>query len=418
MTGTVAAEAVAAVSTDLAVAAARLAVSIPSPPGAERELAEAMLEFARERVPGATWELQPVGAGGANLLGAAGSGDSPELCLYGHLDTSLDGDPARDAAVTGDPSPYPPFTEGAGTVSGFGVSVSKAPAATALAGFAAAIDALGAAPFRLSLLLAAGGTHRADPEGTAPPPGFGAGVTTALAGGYYPAAVLNAKAGAPGVLHEEPGAAFVAIELRGAAAPVLLRARLAPEGGVIARAGDLIAAFEEWRGSFVGPRSAQCAREAAVGSLRAGRPDKPDLLPAVLRATAYIILLPDDDPGGITAGLERHLRARLGDGCRASVFAAAPGAATRQAAPVVRIAREVWQSRFGAGSDRVEGWTGSTDGVVFRARGIDTVRMGFQTRPDPADPRLDLVDVETMERFAGMYAEAAVRWAATGGRGE
>jgi hypothetical protein len=56
--------------------------------------------------------------------------------------------------------------------------------------------------------------------------------------------------------------------------------------------------------------------------------------------------------------------------------------------------------------------------VVFRARGIDTVRMGFQTRPDPADPRLDLVDVETMERFAGMYAEAAVRWAATGGRGE
>ena len=43
MTGTVAAEAVAAVSADLAVAAARLAVSIPSPPGAERELAEAML---------------------------------------------------------------------------------------------------------------------------------------------------------------------------------------------------------------------------------------------------------------------------------------------------------------------------------------------------------------------------------------
>jgi hypothetical protein len=48
--------------------------------------------------------------------------------------------------------------------------------------------------------------------------------------------------------------------------------------------------------------------------------------------------------------------------------------------------------------------------VLFRAAGIDTVRTGPSSAPDPADPRLDVLDVRELLKSARIYAEAALRW--------
>ncbi|MGW6458057.1 hypothetical protein ACWF94_19450, partial [Streptomyces sp. NPDC055078] len=51
----------------------------------------------------------------------------------------------------------------------------------------------------------------------------------------------------------------------------------------------------------------------------------------------------------------------------------------------------------------VTGWTGSTDGVVLRARGVETVRLGPQTKPAADDPRRDELSLAQLAAYARVY---------------
>jgi acetylornithine deacetylase/succinyl-diaminopimelate desuccinylase-like protein len=145
-----------------------LLVGKASPPGQERALAEAVAAWGRTSHPDFSWQVDPLDERSASLFArsALGAG-APELVVYGHLDTSLTGDAARDVGVTGLTTAAPPlrFDQTTRTLRGFGVGVAKAPSAAGLVAFAAAAGALRAQgiPHRLTLLLAAGGTHRAAP---------------------------------------------------------------------------------------------------------------------------------------------------------------------------------------------------------------------------------------------------------------
>src|SRR5699024_995761 len=98
--------------------------------------------------------------------------------------------------------------------------------------------------------------------------------------GWVPASVLNVKAGAPAPLHEEPGAAYLRVTVRGSWDPVLFRDS---DPGTLAAMGPLLAAVEDtrrWLRARPIPAGSITGRELGMGAVRAGDLDKADLLPA------------------------------------------------------------------------------------------------------------------------------------------
>lgn len=347
------------------------------------------------RWPEIDWTVQPYGADGANLVASC----SPGPLLYSHLDTSLDGAPA-DAAITGRGDPVGPLVVDGDRVEGFGLGVARGPAAAALLGFVSAR--------RGQLLLAGSGTHRRG--------GDAEGVRAYLASAASaPSAAIVAKGGPPSVLWEEPGAAYVQVRVDGRYGAALAPGSAVPVGGVATHAGVLLAALSAWRSDYLRSRRpvgqvGQVGPEAGVGALRAGSPGKPDLLPASLVADLYVVTVPDEDLAGLREEIEASLRTDL---AATALGAAAvsvvvepvhPAAATPAGAPIVVAAREAWTDEFGAAPEPVTGWTGSTDGVVFRAHGIDTVRLGPAATRSADDPRRDILQLDQLAAFSRVYA--------------
>ncbi|CAB4905404.1 MAG: hypothetical protein F2825_02620 [Actinobacteria bacterium] len=398
---------------------------VPAPHGAERPAAHALAAWGRRAHPGLGWEVDEHGAAGANVVVTLPGDGVPAVLLCSHLDTSLSGDPLVDAPVTGRDDDPAPLAWSADQVSGPGLGVARAPAAAALAGFAAAAARLGARPHRSAqLLLAGSGTHRsALPSAltTGPVrPTSGAGAEHHLRTRPRPDAVVVAKCGPPGVLAAEPGAGYLAVAVTGGWGAALAPASADPPGGVLLHTGLVLAGVAAWRAGFLAARTGRpdgTAAELGVGALTAGLPDKPDLLPARLDLRCYVVTVPGDDLVALAADLARSLREGFAGGplagCAVEVLAEPLHAAgvTDRSAPVVQAAVRAWTARVGTPPVPVQGWTGSTDGVVFRAAGIDTARLGPAARRDPADARRDVLDVAALEAFAEVYADVVVELA-------
>jgi acetylornithine deacetylase/succinyl-diaminopimelate desuccinylase-like protein len=345
----------------------------------------------------------------ANVVTTAGTGED-ELLVYSHLDTSLTGDPDADEPLTGRADPLVASSSDGDELCGHGLAVARAPAAAAAVGVMAAAQAMDAAgvAHRSTLLLAAGGTHHREPVLGAPA-AFGVGARHALATRPLPAAVLVAKSGPPVVLHEEPGSAYVDVELRGEMRPAF--GRDDTDAGVPGHLAVVLTAIERWRRVFVArPARGQIGREVAVGAVRAGVPEKCDLLPAVARLSVFVVLGHGDVAPQVAGELEHAVAAVLPADGGVTVTATAavwePAGATPANAPIVAALRQA----SGLGVD-IRGWRGSTDGTVFRGLGIDTARWGPAITADPADPRRDRVELDVVVDAACVYADAIVRFA-------
>ena len=409
----------------LVQAALRILCATPAPHGAERPAAEAFARRARASVPGVRWEVAGVGAHGANVVGTVDGtpGENrPALLLVSHLDTSLSGLPDQDEQVTGRGDDPGGLRADGGHLSGFGLGVARGPAAAAVAGLAAAADRLAGRPHRpVHLLLAGSGTHRSALASPVPfgavRPSSSAGALAHLATYPRPEAVLVAKCGPPAVLRAEPGACYLRLRVGGRWGAALAPGSADPPGGVLWGAGAVLAAVEGWRAGYVAARRDRAdglGGEVGLGALFGGRPDKPDLLPAGLELRLYVVTVPGDDPHELAAGLAAAVR----DGLRGTAFAGCPveaaaeplhsAAATAADAPVVRAAHAAWRRVRPVPPAEIRDWTGSTDGVVFRAAGIDTVRVGPTSSADPDDPRRDRLAVADLTAFAELYADVAV----------
>ncbi|HYK97227.1 MAG TPA: M20/M25/M40 family metallo-hydrolase [Candidatus Acidoferrales bacterium] len=395
----------------------KVLLSVASPHGAERELAEAVVRWGRVAAPDAAWDVDAIDERSANVFARASSGQAPrELAIYGHLDTSLTGDARRDRGITGTDAPPAPFEVRGRAVRGFGVGVAKAPTAAGIAAFIAAARALRGAkiPHRLTLLLAATGTHRADPDTAMS--AFGRGVAHALDAGWKPDAVLNVKAGPRGVLREEPAAAYLRVALHDRWDAALARRVVAPDGGLARHADTVIGAIEDWRARYLAahPARGQLAPEIAIGAIRSGSPEKPDLLPGSLELFLYAVLLPDADAQQVARELASALApvaAALPRSPRVSVdvYAYGPGGATDDQSAIVRHATAAWRDAFGDLAP-VTAWSGATDGALLLARGIPTARMGPQVTRGADDPRIESVSLDDLVQAARAYADTAVRF--------
>jgi acetylornithine deacetylase/succinyl-diaminopimelate desuccinylase-like protein len=363
---------------------------LPAPRGAERDAAFALRQWCSRRWPDATWSVLEHGVRGGSLIGTRGGG--PLLCS--HLDTSLDG-ASHDRWVTGRHEPVGAVRIDGGHIDGFGLGVARAPAAAAIAAFAGGDGG--------SLLISGSGTHRAGGEPT--------GLAAYLARHDRPPAAIVAKSGPPGVLWEEPGACYVSVQLRGRSGVVLAPESATPAGGVAARAGVVLEALTAWCADYVASRPpvGQVGAAAGIGAVRSGWTDKPDLLPALLEVGLYVVTVPGEDVPALTAQIrERVGRAVAGSPLRDCLLdvhteQVHPAAATSADAPIVRAACRLWAGEFGAPPQPVTGWTGSTDGVVLRGHGVDTVRLGPTGVQAPDDPRRDRFEIATLAGFARLY---------------
>jgi acetylornithine deacetylase/succinyl-diaminopimelate desuccinylase-like protein len=398
-----------------------------SPPRQERSLAEDVANWGARAGGEVAWEVDPLDEASANLVVRSVLGEARELAMYAHLDTSLVGDAAGDFAITGELGDTAPFSFGDDRIlRGFGVGIAKAPSAAAIVSFLSAAAALRelAVPHRLTLLLAAGGTHRAIPsDAPADAERFGRGVAHALDAGWRPSAVLNVKGGPRGVLHEEPGAAYLRVRLRARWTAALVRATVAPEGGLVRHAGGVLDAIETWRDGFLGahPPAGQLANEIVIGAIRGGSAAKADLIPGLLEVFVYAILLPSEDPADVARDLEAHLRGvaeAMPDrpSVEVEVYASAPGGTTDPASEIVRLANEAWLAHVGSDPTTVTRWTGATDGAVFRAEGIPTARIGAAVKRDGKDPRIEIVAMDDLMTLARAHVDVVVRYFATPGK--
>lgn len=377
---------------ELVVDVLRVLDATPAPRGHELAAAVALRDWCAARWPDLGWAVQPYGDGGANLVASCGAGP----VLYSHLDTSLDGGPTDDA-VTGSAEPAGALLVDGDRAEGFGLGVARGPAAAALAAFVSAR--------RGTLLLAGSGTHRRGGEAS--------GALAYLASVPRPPAAIVAKCGPRGVLWQEPGAAYLQVRVRGRYGAALAPESAVPAGGVAAHAGVVLAVLAAWRADYLRSRPpvGQVGPQAGVGALRSGWAAKPDLLPAELVVDLYVVTVPGEDVAEVRAELDGRLRAELAGtalaGCTVEVGVEPvhAAAATGEEAPIVQAARAAWSAEFGSPPPAITGWTGSTDGVVFRAHGIDTVRLGPQSTRSPGDPRRDVLRLADLDAFARIYAE-------------
>jgi acetylornithine deacetylase/succinyl-diaminopimelate desuccinylase-like protein len=349
--------------------------STPAPRGRELAAALVLRDFCASRWPGMRWQIQRVGAHGANL--AASHGPGP--LLYSHLDTSLDDGPRgleiSDSAVTG-----------------FGVAVARGPAAAALLAFASASSG--------TLLLASSGTHRRG--------GQAVGVRAWLDANPAPASAIVAKCGPPGVLWSEPGAAYLTITVCGAPGVVMLPESAVPAHGLPVRLGGVLDAVSAWCADYVAaaPQVDQAGAAAGLGAISAGQPDKPDLYPSSVELGLYVVTVPGADVAALADDLLARVCAAVPRGCEASIAVEVVHEATSTdpTSSLVRAARTAWRAALGE-PERITGWTGSTDGVVLRGCGIPTVRLGPQPSRSPVDPQRDVLSLDQLEAFVGIYGE-------------
>ena len=404
---------------DEVVELTRLMVGVPSPSGEERPLAHLVAEWGRAHAPHVNWRVDDVGAPAANVHGEAGRGERMSVALLSHLDTSLTGRGSEDEPVTGraDEPPAFRFHEGHGVLSGFGVGVAKAPAAAAAVTFGAATAALDAADvsYRLGLLLAAGGTHRAR-AGHAGSTTFATGVRHALDCGWRPAAVVNAKCGPPGVLFEEPGALYLAIDVQGRFSAASRPEAAAPPGGMAARVGVVLDAIDSWRTAYLARQAAgrgQIRREVAIGAIQTGSPAKPDLLPGRLSVSLYVVVGLDDEPAEVAGELQRAVQRALDNDrwpakVRVSSYGFIAAGTTDPRSRLVEVAELAYRNAGGTPT-RADPWRGSTDGALLRARGIDTVRIGPRMTTPADDPRREEVSLAELALAARAWLEIVVR---------
>ncbi|KQW10784.1 hypothetical protein ASD08_37350 [Streptomyces sp. Root369] len=363
----------------------------PAPRGQERTAAHRLRTWCARRWPQVEWQVLEHGPAGGSLVAEHGAGP----LLYSHLDTSLDDGGPHNQLVTGNDALIAPLAVDGDVVTGFGLGVARGPVAAALVAFAEA----GAG----RLLLAGSGTHRRS--------GGITGVEAYADACPLPSSAIVAKCGPPTLLWHEPGALYLTVRVTGRSGAAMMPESATPPGGVVASAGIVLDELARWRTAYLAadPRAGQTGRACGIGAISGGWPDKPDLLPARLRIDLYVVTGDPVEPKVLADELADRLRARCAGSvlrdCEVEVEAepVATAAATPADAPVVTAARAAWLDEFGAQPPPITGWTGSTDGVVLRARGVETVRLGPQAKPAADDPRRDALSLEQLTAYARVY---------------
>lgn len=360
--------------------------AIPSPTGAERQLAEFLVN--RLAAGGFEANYQRIDDDQGNATARyCGDRSGPSLMLFAPIDAHITGDPDEDGPWAGlsaarDDLRTAPFAE-AGSVVGLGAENPKGHAACVVAA-AEAVRRAGI-PLRGDLLvgLAAGGmpvSRSPLARVTRANVGQGNGCSFMLERGFRSDFAIIAKPGRA-VAYEEVGLCWFKLSVKGTF-DYAGRGRHATHRNPIVDATKVIAGLEAWFPEYtVRNTSGLVAPQGSVGAIEGGWPEKPSFIPAVCNIYLDIRISPRVDPVDLHAQLERGLdtirAANPGVDVTSEMILAIPGGSTPPDNWIIQSTIKAWESVAQQAHQVQTHTSGATDANILRGRGIPTARVGM-----------------------------------------
>ncbi|TCO59920.1 M20 family metallopeptidase [Actinocrispum wychmicini] len=364
------------------------ATDIPSPTGAERELAETLGHWMRGA--GLDSKVQLIDERQANLVTRVGTnGPGVQLLLLAPLDTAFIPGP-EDAAWIGE-LPRPDFAlpscRDGDRIIGLGAENPKAFAVCALA-TALAVHRVGI-PLAGELVVGlVGGSMPTlgSPLSSRRNIGLGVGTAFLLDHGVQPDAAIVLKPGYH-VVHEEVGFAWFRVTVGGSVGYTGSRHKGEYRNAVVA-AARVASALEDWFAEYTARNSSgQVAPQGAVTAIHGGDQSKPAFNPASCEFMVDLRVSPRTSLADVTAQLTEVitvLRASQPDvSIDLELLAGQPGTSTPSDSWVVRRLTSAWEDVEGRPHQSGLPGSGMSDGGVLRRSGVPTARIGL---PPPVEP--------------------------------
>jgi len=356
-------------------------VGIPSPVGAEAQLAAYFSELLA--CEGLAAEYQEFGPNRGNAIARRnGDGSGPALLLYAPIDMHIAGNaeadgPGLELAGRPDLRPAPivegDFVIGLGAENPKGHAVCVAAAAIALARAGVAL--------RGDLIVGLGGGGmpvNASPAQFAA--GHGAGCAYMLEHGVEPDFAVIAKPGGA-VAYEEVGLCWFKLTVHGR----FNYAGIPPRADVrnaIVDAATVVRRLQAWFPEYTARNtSGLVAPNGTVSAIAGGWPDKPAFVPD--RCEVYVDLRVSprtslDDAGRqLGEAIDAIRAAEPGIAVDCERIAAIPGTSTSPENWIVRSSVRAWEATYGRTHVLRTGTSGATDANILRGHGLPTARIGM-----------------------------------------
>jgi acetylornithine deacetylase/succinyl-diaminopimelate desuccinylase-like protein len=365
-------------------------VSIPSPTGEERAVAEFIAEHLDSAGVEATY--QSIDQDQGNAVGKiAGTGDGAELLLYAPTDTAFTGQEAEDLPWLGRHIRADLQTRGHlenDYVIGQGAENPKAYATCVIA----AAEAVRRAdlPLKGSLLvgLGAGGMpSNRRPGRSRSNAGQGNGCSFMLEQGVRGDFAIIAKPGYA-VSWEEVGLCWFKVAVRGTLNYTGIR-HIVPYRNPIVEAAKVIQGLEEWFPRYSARHTdGLVAPQGSIGAIEGGWTYKPSFVPSVVHLYVDIRIGPRTTPmqlkrefaAALTEIRDRHPGLELDFEMILSI----PGTRTEPDNWIVQSLMRAWEHRENQSHQPIRGTSGATDAAILRGRGMPTARLGLPRTPAPA----------------------------------
>jgi len=360
--------------------------AIPSPTGAEGQLAEYLV--GRLGAAGFDAAYQQIDDEQGNATARyRGDGSGPSLLLFAPIDTHLAGNVEDDGPWAGLSAERTDLRTTAffedGSVVGLGAENPKGHAACVIAA-AEAVRRAGI-PLTGDLLvgLAAGGMPvNASPlrRITRANVGQGNGCSYMLEQGFRGDFAVIAKPGFA-VAYEEVGLCWFKLTV-GGTFDYAGRGRHATHRNPIVDASRVVAALEDWFPKYTAHNtSGLVAPQGSIGAIEGGWPEKPAFIPAACHLYLDMRISPRTTPTDVHRQLDAALAeiraAHPGLDVRSEMILAIPGGSTDPDNWIVRSAVHAWESVAGRPHEVRTGTSGATDANILRGRGIPTARIGI-----------------------------------------
>jgi acetylornithine deacetylase/succinyl-diaminopimelate desuccinylase-like protein len=392
-------------------------VSIPSPTGEERQIAEFI--SGHLQAAGLEGRYQPIDDAQGNALGKLrGSGDGPSLLLYAPTDTAFAGTEEEDVPWIG-PSVRQDLRPGSeirgDLVIGAGAENPKAYASCVIA--AAEAIAKAGVPLKGNLLvgLGAGGmpTNRR-PGLRRFNAGQGNGCSFMLEQGFRGDFAILAKPGYA-VSWEEVGLCWFKVRVKGALNYTGIR-HLVPYRNPIVAAARVIDGLEAWFPEYSQRHtSGLVAPQGSIGAIQGGWTYKPSFVPWACDLYVDVRIGPRQDPAQLNhefgQALAKIQQDNPGLELEHEMILSIPGSHTDPEHWIVQSLMRGWETVEEKPHQPILNTSGATDAAILRGRGIPTARLGlprFQAPPEFSGFSMGVVSAAGMERLVRCIIYAVI----------
>ena len=222
--------------------------------------------------------------------------------------------------------------------------------------------------------------------------GMSTGIYQLLMRGLYPDYCLLLKP-RPGVYPEEPGMAWIQVNVRGTFGYAGITRGTPGFRSSIVPAATVIQEIEAWLPQYTARNTAGTVLpEAWISAVRSGDPDKPAFPTATTEIFLDLRINPRTSPAEVRAQfadfIEGRRRRHPDIEVDWSMYGSLPGGMTDYDNWIIQSAQRGWEQVSGEPYTDTPYPAGQTDGAMIRRLGIPTARVGYPWPPESAPAEL------------------------------